>query len=66
MNVPAEQLPGKIIFQWVILILSILILTGVTKKIMITERTFLWGVAILMVLFLIKNAYALLRWAPSV
>ena len=61
LNVPVEQLPGKIIFQSIILILCILILTGVFKKIKITERTFIWGVLVLMFFFIIKNVYALLN-----
>ncbi len=60
MNVPTEQLPGKIIFQSLILVICILILTGVTEKIKITPRTFVWGALLLMVFFLIKNIYALI------
>jgi len=61
LSVPTDVLPGKIIFQSIILIISILILSGVTKKIRITERTFMWGVAILMIFFIIKNIYILLQ-----
>ncbi len=61
LNVPAEQIPGKIIFQSVILILSILVLTGVLEKIKINERTFVWGALVLMIIFIIKNVYALLN-----
>ena len=59
LNVPVEQLPGKIIFQSVILLICILILTGITKKVKITEKTFVWGASILMIFFLVKNIVAL-------
>ena len=61
LNLPKEQIPGKIIFQSIIALISILILTGVSKKIKITERTFVWGALILMIFFIIKNFYLLLK-----
>jgi hypothetical protein len=60
LNVPIEQLPGKIIFQSVILVICILILTGLTKKIKINERTFIWGTTILMIIFIVKNIVTLI------
>jgi len=61
LNVPAEQILGKIIFQAVILFICILVLTRVTNIIKINERTFVWGVLILMAIFIIKNIYLLLK-----
>ncbi|MCA9487497.1 MAG: hypothetical protein KC516_00890 [Nanoarchaeota archaeon] len=60
LNVPVEQLPGKIIFQSVILLICVFILTGLSKKVKINERTFVWGALILMVIFIVKNVIALI------
>lgn len=60
LNVPADQLIGKIIFQSVILLICILILSGITRKVKINEKTFVWGALILMVAFIIKNVIALI------